>query len=471
MSAMDRFELRIHEFWDAVKELHLGIAQTDNQYLFSTIKKIYGDLKIYSFPSGSRVQNWEIAPDWKIEFATIKDADGKLEILDSRFGVPYLMESAKFEIENKSSELIYTSRSEGAVPWHCSAGYRPWDKPLGICIAQESLEKLSFPVEVEVATESKPGQMLVAEMSTGPGLRSNTVFLNAHTCHPGQFNDALIGIATISNVIDTLRSKKRQLKYNYRGIFGPEHIGTVFYLNKLREQGFDFVTTSHVSIYTEMTALDNPISLQESLLGDSILDRLFKFLILFKTKSRIGPFRSIVGNDETVWESVGYEVPCVSISRVSDRKYYPSYHTNHDSLDSADLNAATEVYLLIIECIEILEKDSIPIFTKLGLLCLSSPEYSLYVPWPEPTIDKDYAELTESKFAKIQDVLPRFMNGQFSCLELSIAMNIPFVELYAYLEKWCEKGLIKFAEIDGLNFYSEDKSNLLKKLTRIFGSN
>ena len=63
------------------------------------------------------------------------------------------------------------------------------------------------------------------------------------------------------------------------------------------------------------------------------------------------------------------------------------------------------------------------------------------------------------------------MNGQFSCLELSIAMNIPFVELYVYLEKWSEKGLVKFAEIDGLNFYSEDKSILLNKLTRIIGSN
>lgn len=309
--------------------------------------------------------------------------------------------------------------------------------------------------------------MHIAEMSTGLGRWNNTIFLNAHTCHPGQFNDALIGIATIASLIKSLRAKKTKLKYNYRGVFAPEHIGTVFYLNMLKEQGFNFESRAHLAIYTEMTALNNPISVQESLLGDSILDRLFKHLLLSKKISRIGPFRSIVGNDETVWESVGYEIPCVSVSRVASRDYYASYHTNLDSLDVADLSAAEEVYSLLYQCIEILEMDTIPIFTQQGLHCLSNPQYDLYTPWPEPTLNKDFSKLAESKYAKIQDVLPRFMQGQFSCGELSIALNVPFNQLLSYLEKWRDKGLVKFLEIEGLEFYSTDKLSELNKISRI----
>jgi aminopeptidase-like protein len=465
---MNKFESQVKLFWMSVKDLHLGVSQQDNLRLMSAIREIYGELDVFSFPSGSILQGWEIAPEWLIDRATIKDRDGSQTVLDRRFGVPYLMESSFFEISDKNDKRIFTSSLDNeGVPWHCSAQYRPWIKPVGICLSKKVLDELTFPISVDVSTITNPGDMHVAEMSTGSGRQNNTVFLNAHTCHPGQFNDALIGIATIASLIEFLRTKKTKLKYNYRGIFAPEHIGTVFYLDMLKKQAFNFEPNSHLSIYTEMTALNNPISLQESLLGDSILDRLLKYLLLSRKVSRIGPFRSIVGNDETVWESVGYEIPCVSISRVSSRNYYSSYHTNLDSLDRADLGAAGEVYSLLIECIEILEVDVIPIFTESGLHCLSNPLYDLYTPWPDPTLDKDFSEVAESKFAKIQDVLPRFMKGQFSCAELSVALNVPFHQMFSYLEKWRNKGLLKFSEIESLEFYSTEKISELDKLIRI----
>lgn len=465
---MSKFKSQIKLLWISVKDLHLGISQQDNMRLLSAIRDTYGELEVFSFPSGSILQGWEIAPEWLIERATIKDRDGNLTVLDRRFGVPFLMESSVFEILNKNDERIFTSSLDNeGVPWHCSAHYRPWTKPVGICISKKVLEELKFPITVDVSTTTNSGSMYIAEMSTGPGRQNNTVFLNAHTCHPGQFNDALIGIATIASLIQFLRTKKIKLKYNYRGVFAPEHIGTVFYLNMLKNQAFCFKPNSHLSIYTEMTALSNPISLQESLLGDSILDRLLKYLLTSKKVSRIGNFRSIVGNDETVWESVGYEIPCVSVSRLTSRNYYSSYHTNLDSLDRADLGAAEEVYSLLLECIEILEADFIPIFTQLGLHCLSSPLYDLYTPWPDPTLNKDYFESAENQFAKIQDILPRFMKGRFSCAELSMALNIPFHQLFAYLEKWRNKGLVEFLDIESLEFYSTDKIAELKKLSRI----
>ena len=467
---MESFRTEVSKFWREVKDLHLGIAQKDNKELISVIEKLYGHVEVYSFPSGATLQGWEIAPNWTIEKAIFIDNQGAHHVLDDRFGVPYLMDSENFDIESENDSRLFTcQRNEVAVPWHCSSGYTPWKRSSGVCLSIRDKEAISFPINVEIVTRSTPGEMIIGEMSTDQTASASSIFLNAHTCHPGQFNDAIIGICTIASLIKLLR--QRNLKYTYRGIFAPEHIGTVFYLNMLRKNYFSFDSGSNVAIYTEMTALNNPISLQESLLGNSIIDRLIKHLLTFKTHARIGPFRGVVGNDETVWESVGYEIPCVSISRVASRNYYRNYHTNLDSIETADLDSAYEVFNLLLQAIEILECDVIPKFTSIGLQCLSNPQFSLYVPWPEPTLDRDYGTQAQSKFAVIQDVLPRYMNGRFSCLELSMALNVEFRTIMEYLEKWKAVGLVTFTDVNDLRFYSTKKSQELERLGEICNQN
>ena len=47
-------------------------------------------------------------------------------------------------------------------------------------------------------------------------------FFAAHTCHPGMVNDGIAGIAILLELHNELASRK-ELKYSYDFIFGPEY--------------------------------------------------------------------------------------------------------------------------------------------------------------------------------------------------------------------------------------------------------
>ena len=65
-----------------------------------------------------------------------------------------------------------------------------------------------------------------------------------------------------------------------------------------------------------------------SQLNFEILDKIAKKLLKQKFKHyRIGGFREIYGNDETVFNSPGYDIPTISITRVP----FKEYHTNFDT--------------------------------------------------------------------------------------------------------------------------------------------
>lgn len=69
--------------------------------------------------------------------------------------------------------------------------------------------------------------MLVGEV-IHPGSSERCVVFNAHTCHPHQANDAMVGVATLTRLFQWLKGRKT--RYTYKLILAPEHLGTVFYL-------------------------------------------------------------------------------------------------------------------------------------------------------------------------------------------------------------------------------------------------
>lgn len=469
MESKSDFQNSVKTIWKEIKELHLGIAQKDNNHFFDSLNNYFGNISLNPFESGSELNGWVVPRHWSIKRATITDSVNTELTLDKIFGVPSHSPSQEFVISDLDDPRIFLSQaSSSATPWHVGTMYRPWEQGVsGFCISKNQLESLKFPLRVYLETQSEESKMLVGEFQAGNLESESTIFFNAHTCHPGQFQDAFVGVITFCHLLSILKSKETKLRYNYLGVFGPEHIGTVYYLNNLDRRGFDFSSNSHLAIYCEMTALSNPISLQESLLGNSILDRLIKSLVIENNEFRTGPFRSIVGNDETVWESVGIEVPCISISRVKSRKYFPGYHTNEDDILSADLDASQEVMELILRAVEILEKDYIPVFNKRGLVCFSNPRYNLYTPWPDPTTERFYGSKSESIFAILQDVLPRFLTGKFSCLEIALALGLSFEALDEYLSKWHEKAVIEQLPVQNLNFYRKQNLEDLSILSNI----
>jgi aminopeptidase-like protein len=83
-----------------------------------------------------------------------------------------------------------------------------------------------------------------------------------------------------------------------------------------------------------------------------------------------------------------------------------------------------------------------------GLICLSNPQYDLYMERPDPTIEKDLDPDAE-KWGHLLDCLLRYFDGEKTILDIALAHDLPFGRLRRYLERFEEKGLIRlrFAEI------------------------
>jgi aminopeptidase-like protein len=160
------------------------------------------------------------------------------------------------------------------------------------------------------------------------------------------------------------------------------------------------------------------------------------------------PWRKGAGNDETVWEAPGYEVPFVELTRCEDQ--FAPFREYHSSLDTADLmrpQQLEETLLVLQKTVEALEGDAVMKRRFDGLICLSNPDYGLYMERPDPAVVKDLAADAE-KWGHLLDCLFRYFDGQTSILEIAERHDLPFDRLRRYLDRFVAKSLISLERME-----------------------
>lgn len=174
-----------------------------------------------------------------------------------------------------------------------------------------------------------------------------------------------------------------------------------------------------------------------------MLDKAFRNVVRHHSQaySLVG-WREGAGNDETVWEAPGYEVPFVELTRSEAMNVnYREYHSSLDTPDLMDEGQLTEFYDVLRRVIFILERNAVLHRTFDGLICLSNPEYDLYMERFDPTVDKGLDAVTE-KWGYLLDCLFRYFDGKTTILDIAEKHDLPFDQLYRYLLKFQAKGLI-----------------------------
>jgi aminopeptidase-like protein len=174
-------------------------------------------------------------------------------------------------------------------------------------------------------------------------------------------NDDLSGVVVGLKVMQSLL-KRTDLHYTYRLLILPETIGSVAYLSHQKE----LISKMVGGLFLEMLGLRNPHALQLSFAGDTELDRcLSRVLKEADPSGWIGPFRTVVGNDERQFNAPGVRVPMLSLSRVmprgaSDWPYYPEYHSSEDTPERAHGESLAESRDLVLKMIDAFERTQIP---------------------------------------------------------------------------------------------------------------
>lgn len=396
---------------------------------------------IHEYKSKSEHNGWIVPDKWKAVKAEIwKDEKLIYDGMRHPLGVVGYSTSfkGKLSLEELKKHLFYHPELPEALVYHCDYYYKPWKKDWGFSVPYNlynQLEEGEYEIILETIFEN--GTMKVLDFVL-KGDKSDIIILNAHNCHAAQANDDISGVVAGIEVIKRLRDRKKR-RYSYRIIIAPEHLGTVFYLANTSAKA---VKNFKYAIFLEMLGNKNRFSLQESFTGDTLIDQAARHYLRHNfNDSSIGPFRKIVGNDETVWESPGFEIPCVSLSRA----LYPEYHSDMDNEKIISEEKLQESVEAILGIINILETN-----TKMkrhfnGLIALSNPKYNLYIPNIDISI-RNGIEEEQIKWNYLMDCLIRYFDNKITVLDIAIKHHLDYIKLYDYIKKMEEKGLISLAD-------------------------
>lgn len=392
--------------------------------------------KVHEFSSGSEVNGWVVPNEWVPVRANIfKDGKSILNALDSPLGVGVLSPSFKGSLTHieLKKHLFYSDIVPLAIPYHWSNLYRPAQKSWAICVKKSFYDDLrDGEYDVDLKVVERASTMKVLDFCL-PGASEETILINAHNCHPWQANDDISGCA-IGIAVMKMLEKESYRKYTYRLIIAPELIGTAHWLSNIGGSAKKIIG----AVMLKSLGNNSQLKLQHSFDGFSQLDKVASNIIGMRNKDFIsGPFRSIYGNDETVFDSPGYEIPSISLTR------YPflEYHTDADTPSVLSSSALIESVEILREIITGLEKSETLKFKEKGLVALSHPKYDLYCPAPAPGLDKEACSELAGRWNYFMNCLPRELTGENSAIDLAYKYELPIDQVCEYLRKWKAKGL------------------------------
>jgi aminopeptidase-like protein len=396
------------------------------------------DFEIVEIRSGCELNGWIVPPEWiSIRANLFKDEKLILDAMSSPLGVGVLSPSyaGKMLLPELRKHLFYSDDNPDAIPYHWMNLYRPAEKDWAFCVKKSFFDSLTEgEYRVELETLEQPGTMKVLDF-TLPGMSSDTILLNGHNCHPWQANDDLSGCAVGIALMQALQMRENR-KFTYRLVIAPELIGTVHWLAGLKQIDSRFIG----AIMLKSVGNSSPLKLQHSFEGISQLDKAAISVLHRRNPSYVsGAFRTIYGNDETVFDSPGYEIPTISLTRFP----FSQYHTDADTPDSLSIDSLDETYDVVLEIIDAIEGNEVLKFSGRGLVALSHPRYDLYRAAPAPGLDKGKYLEGSRRWNLLMNCLPRELDGQNSVIDIAYKYKLPVSEVCAYLKQWVEKGLAR----------------------------
>ena len=417
----------IHNFALDLWKINRSITGEGVRETLSLIKEHLPNLKVHSVKSGTKVFDWELPQEWKVNKAYIITPDGKKICDYSENNLHLVGYSTPFNgyvsFEELKNHLHTLPKQPKAIPYITSY-YKPrW----GFSISTEEYMKLGDGMyEVIIDTELFDGYLNYGELII-PGISKKEVFLSSYICHPSMANNELSGPTVLTFLSKWLENLSFR-NYTYRIVFIPETIGSISYLSSnYREMKKNVFSGFNITCVGDNRAY----SFLPSRKGNTISDFVAKHVLRW-----IDPNYKVYtwldrGSDERQYCAPGIDLPIASIMRT---KYgeYPEYHTSLDDLKKVvtpiGLNGG---YWALRRAIEVIEKNK---KFKVNILC-------------EPQMGKRglYPTLSTKDINEKVNLMMDFISlcdGEEDLLSIAEILNVPIWNLYELSEKLIKENII-----------------------------
>jgi aminopeptidase-like protein len=389
--------------------------------------------RLICVPSSHEHNGWVIPPSWDVEEARIvKDGRTVYDGTAHPLGVIGLSRSfsGTVSLEELRRHLYYDHRNPDSIPFHYRQQFRSWTRDWGLCVPKRIFDQLvPGDYEVVIRTAEAPGAVKILEYKH-KGLLDFTIVFGGNLDHAGAANDGLAGCVVGLEVMRRLRDRKT--KFTYALVLSPGIIGSELYLAGLNQKERSRILEG---VFLEMLGSATPLAVQESRRSMvSVLHALKASLDRLGLPYRTGPFESIIVNDEYIWENYG--IPMVSFSRFP----YPEYHSSRDSMEIIKESSLNQAVDALIGVVDRLEASPVVLKKFEGNICLSNPEYDLYVDYGQIALG-DTLSNQGRRMRCLMDFVPA-LDRPVSVKAIADHIGLPEKDTLEYLQRWADKGLI-----------------------------
>lgn len=392
----------------------------------------------HAYRAEAPYNGWVIPPSWDVRRAEIRH-QGHV-IYDGRHHPLAVMAlSAPFEgtvsREELRRHLHYDHRYPEAIPFHFRQLFRSWERDWGFCVPQTFHDDLvEGDYHVVIETEEGPGTLRALTYDL-PGRTRDTIVFGANLDHPGVANDGLSGVAVGIALFEALGRRREPRRFGYRLVLAPGIMGNEYYLGRLPEAQRACLLEG---VMLEMLGSPTELALQFSRGRQSNIEQaLAAVLDRRQSHHRTGAFARWLINDEYIWEAYG--IPMASFSRYP----YPEYHCDRDSVELMRPECLEEAVSVLHEAIDLLESGAVVRKRFTGNVCLSHPEYDLYID-PGQVAFGDVPDPRRRRMRQLMELIPTLTRPTGVAL-LAERVGLPVADVEAYLEKWARCGLVELS--------------------------
>jgi aminopeptidase-like protein/aminoglycoside N3'-acetyltransferase len=414
----------IREMADALYALPRNLLSSGYDAALSSLNKQL-PMTIHEYPSGTECFTWIVPEKWTCHEAALYDLDGK-EVFSYKDHPLHVMSySLSFDQEVSRKTLFKHLYTHPTLPEAIPFKFKYYERDWGLCCTQKQKESLTKgQYRVSIKTDFSYNTLKVGE-AVAKGTSTASIILCAHLCHPGQFNDDLSGVLAGIEVMRRLQ-KRNDLRYTYRLLILPETIGSAAWLSHNEA----LIPDIRAGLFLEMLGTKHPHSLQASLDKDSLIDRACRVALHNAGKAfNDEAFAKVILNDERMFNSVGVNIPMASLSRAllpgQGDFPYREYHTSLDTPENADFNHLRESVDLVLDIVDIIEKNNtiVPLY-KGELFCAR------------------YSRIEYARMWPLIHSVPYLMNGERDLIDLALLTGRNFNELYEFIQALRDEGLV-----------------------------
>lgn len=397
-----------------------------------TLKRIQQEIPqmtINEVPSGSKVFDWTIPNEWKVEDAYIEDESG-CKILDFKENnlhiVGYSIPIDKWvSLEELDKHLYSLPDHPDWIPYVTSYYKERW----GFCMTHNQRTSLKDgKYHVVVKSELFKGSLSYGELLI-PGKIDKEIFLSTYVCHPSMANNELSGPMVQMELAKWIFSNTNR-KYSYRLIWIPETIGSITYLSR----NLDCMKNKVVAGYN-LTCVgdDRCVSYLSSKFGNTLADKAALNVLHFMAPNYVSYDYLHRGSDERQYNAPGVDLPVCSVC-CSKFHEYPEYHTSADDMSLISpkgLQTAFNIYKEIIQSIECNAKYKVN--------CFCEPQLGLRGLYPTECFNRSSITVKD-----MMDFIA-YADGTLDLFEISNIIDVPVTRLHEISKRLLEAKL--FSEV------------------------